>query len=116
MKYIFLIFIAAAFYSCSDSFINHSLQYEKLGTCNSEEVPVKIISNTSGERYEFVSCLDDNFDGKNYLVERKGDSIVVIFPTLTATKSSFKLTLDIDAKPAYRQIILNGKEVLIAPQ
>lgn len=116
MKYILIILTAILLSSCSDSFINHSLKYEKLGACSNEQVPVKMIANISGERYEFVSCMDDNFDGKNYLVERKGDSIIVSFPNTAEIKSSFKLTLDIDAKPPYRSIILDGREILIGQQ
>ena len=116
MKYTLVFLISILLFSCSDSFINHSLKFEKIGACSNEAVPVKILSNISGERYEFVSCLDDNFDGKNYLVERKGDSIVVSFPSTTESKSSFKLTLDIDAKPPYRSIILDGREILIEQQ
>jgi len=111
-----LIFVAALFSACSDSFINHSLEYEKLGACNSEETPVKMLSNIGGERYEIISCIDDDFDGKNYLVQRKGDSIVVSFPKANAVKSSFKLTLDIDAKPLYHHIVLDGKDVPVQQQ
>ena len=116
MKYILVLLISTLLLSCSDSFINHSLKFEKIGACSNEQVPVKMIANITGERYEFVSCLDDNFDGKNYLVERKGDSIVVSFPNTAEAKSSFKLTLDIDAKPPYRSIILDGREILIGQQ
>ena len=113
MKYISLVFTAAIFCSCSDSFINHSLTYEKLGACSNEITPVKMLSNVNGERYELISCINNNFDGKNYLVERKGDSILVTFPKDNAERSSFKLTLDIDAKPVYHHIFLEGKEVLV---
>lgn len=114
MKYSTLIFAVALFCSCSDAaFINHTLKYEKLGACSDEAMPIKMTSNVNGERYELVSCVDDNFDGKNYSVERKGDSILVNFPKAAAAKSSFKLTLDIDAKPVYHHIILDGKEVLV---
>ena len=116
MKFIPLIFTIALFCSCSDSFINHSLKYEKLGACKNEEVSVKMLSNISGERYEFVSCLEENFDGKNYLVERKGDSILVSFPKAGTAKSSFRLTLDIDAKPVYHHIFLDGMEIPIVQQ
>jgi hypothetical protein len=113
MKYALLIFAAALFCSCSDSFINHKLQYEKLGACSNEEVPVKMLSNIAGEQYELVSCIDDNFDGKNYSVERKGDTIIVDFPKTASAKAAFKLTLDIDAKPVYHYIIIDGHEIPI---
>jgi hypothetical protein len=116
MKNGLILFAVIIFSSCSDAFINHKLTYEKIGACTDERLPVKMLSNISGERYEFVSCMDDGFDGKNYSVERKGDSIVVSFPNNTTTKSSYKLTLDIDAKPPYRSIILDGREILIGQQ
>jgi hypothetical protein len=116
MKYILTLLTTIALSSCSDAFINHSLKYEKLGACSSEQVPVKMLSNIAGEQYEFVSCLDDNFDGKNYLVERRGDSIIVSFPKTAIAKAAFKITLDIDAKPAYQHIILDGIDIPIAQQ
>lgn len=114
MKYISLIFAAALFCSCSDSFINHSVEYEKLGACSGEQTSIKMLSNINGERYELVSCIDDNFDGKNYQVVRQGDSIIVSFSKSSASKASYKITLDIDAKPAYNHIILDGKDIPIA--
>ena len=72
-----------------------------------------MLSNIAGERYELVSCIDENFDGKNYKVERQGDTIIVNFPKEAASKAKFKLTLDIDAKPVYRYIILDGHEIPI---
>jgi hypothetical protein len=116
MKLFLPLFPIIACCSCSDTFINHKLNYEKIGSCNNEASAVKIMSNIAGERYEFVSCLNDNFDGKNYLVERKGDSIVVSFPKDGTAKAAFKLTLDIDAKPAYHHIILDGTDIPIAQQ
>ncbi len=113
MKYLVLFVIAGWLSSCSDAFINHELKFEKAGECGSEITPINVTSNVSGERYEFTDCLDADFDGKNYKVERAGDSLIVSFPKSSATKSSFKLTLDIDAKPLYRHILLDGREVLV---
>lgn len=105
-----------AFASCSDSFINHELKAEKAGDCAGTTPPVKIISNINGERYEFEYCVEDGFDGKNYKVERKGDSLLVVFPgASSAKKALYKLTLDIDAKPAYHYILLGDKEVRVVP-
>ncbi len=111
MKNVLLFFAIGCCCSCSDSFINHSIEFEKTGNCVNSELPVKIISNINGQRYEFENCMDADFDGKNYKVERKGDSLMVSFPNASAIKSQFKLTLDIDAKPEYHHIFLDGKEV-----
>ncbi len=116
MRYITFITCCSFLFSCSDSFINHKLKFEKLGECNSQASPVKIISNINGERYEFTSCMDDGFDGKNYTVDRKGDSIIVTFPNTVAKKKAlYNLVLDIDAKPRYNHIILDGQELTLVP-
>lgn len=98
--------------SCSNSFINHKLQSEKLGPCSSEQLPTKMISNINGERYEFNYCLDEDFDGKNFTIVRSGDSLLVQFPAPTKKTASFKLTLDIDAKPAYHHIKLGNQQTI----
>ena len=116
MKYTSYIFICILFFSCSDSFINHKLKYEKLGDCAAYSKSIKMISNINGERYEFYSCMDEGFDGKNYTVERTGDSILVsLKKTAAANKVLYKLILDIDAKPRYNHIILDGQELIIVP-
>lgn len=116
MKYTIYIISCILFFSCSDSFINHKLKYEKMGDCAVYSKSIKMISNINGERYEFLSCLDDGFDGKNYTVNRTGDSIMVSFPkTETAKKTLYKLILDVDAKPRYNHIILDGQALIIVP-
>ena len=116
MKFFLSIILLNACCSCSDTFINHKLSYEKNGACSNELPPVKILSNIAGERYEFVSCLGDDFDGKNYSVERTGDSIIVTFPKSRVNPVAYKLTLDIDAKPAYHHIILDGVDIPLPQQ
>ncbi|HMK05590.1 MAG TPA: hypothetical protein VK489_15420 [Ferruginibacter sp.] len=113
MRYLFIICIFFLF-SCSDSFINHDLEFEKLGDCSGLETPVKVTSNINGQRYEFRRCLDDDFDGKDYSVERSGDSILVNFPKTTAKKhAEYNLILDIDAKPKYHHILIDGQELAV---
>jgi len=114
MRYTFIIICSFLLFSCSDTFINHDLEFEKLGDCSGNPKPVKMISNINGERYEFSCCMDDGFDGKNYSVERKGDSIIVSFPKTTAEmQAEYNLILDIDARPNYHHIILDGQELTI---
>lgn len=106
MKYILLAATIMLLYSCSDSFINHKLKAEKIGPCSNQLLPVNMTGNINGERYEFSYCLDENFDEKNCTIVRSGDSLLVQFPS-SANKNNtalFKLTLDIDAKPAYHHI------------
>ena len=101
--------------SCSDAFINHKMTAEKIGDCNQQTVPVKMISNINGERYEFQYCLEEGFDKKNYTIERKGDSLQVKFPATNKKTVLYKLTLDVDAKPAYHHITLGDQTLEIVP-
>ncbi len=70
------------------------------------------MSNIAGERYEFEACLNSNFAGDAYTVERKGDSLVVAFQRVDGDKAAFKITLDIDAFPVYDYIVIDGKEAI----
>lgn len=117
MKHILPVIAVIFLSSCSDSFINHSLKAEKSGDCNNEPAAVKMISNINGKRYEFQYCLDEGFNGKNYTVERNGDSLLVKFPNSGGKQFSYKLTLDIDAKPAYHYITLGegGQTINVGP-
>ena len=116
MKYAIMFTCCCFLFSCSDSFINHDLKSEKIGDCAVFSESIKMISNINGERYEFLSCIDDGFDGKNYTLVRKGDSVIVDFPKTAAQKKSlYKLILDVDAKPNYHHIILDGREVTVVP-
>ena len=116
MKYTFVVISCCLLFACNDPFINHKLKYEKTGDdCSTIVESVNMVSNINGERYEFYSCIDNTFDGKNYTVTRMGDSIIVDFPKVTNKKAVYKLTLDVDAKPAYHHIILDGREVTVVP-
>lgn len=115
MKYI-LFFSIILLSSCSNAFVNHKLEYKKSGECNENLTPIKMTSNINGERYEFQQCMNENFNGKDYTVTRRGDSIMVDFPrTVGALQSNFSITLDIDAKPSYHHIFLDGREVTVVP-
>ena len=111
MKYISKLAMIVLLTSCKGSFINHELQAERIGDCNQQEQPVKMESNINGERYEFDYCLEDGYNGKDYKVERRGDSLIVSFPKPSAKKALYKLILDIDAKPNYHHILLGDKAI-----
>ncbi|RYY69555.1 MAG: hypothetical protein EOO13_09170 [Chitinophagaceae bacterium] len=117
MKTILSIFIIVFLSSCSDAFINHSLSAEKTGDCTGQPVPVKMISNINGERYEFQYCLGDQFDKADYSIDRIGDSLLVKFPKPTGKLVSYKLILDVDAKPTYHYITLGegGQTISVRP-
>jgi hypothetical protein len=117
MKYALVLISCCLIFACNDPFINHKLKYEKTAEgCNGVAESINMLSNINGERYEFYTCLNEGFDGKNYTVTRMGDSILVDFPrSATGKMATYKLTMDVDAKPAYHHIILDGRGVAVVP-
>lgn len=119
MKYFLTALTILLLSSCGpDAFINHKLKAEKVRACTNELTPAKIniTSNIYGEHYEFECCLEENFDVKNYTVEKKGDSLFVKLPAANGkTTALYKLVLDIEANPAYRYISINGVGINMKP-
>lgn len=113
MKRLFIITAASVLCSCSDAFVNHTIAVEKKGDCNAFVPGIRMVSNINGERYTFDCCMDDNFDKKDLVVDRKGDTINVSFPNTGAKQSLFTVTLDIDAKPPYHLINIDGRPVQV---
>ena len=115
MKYILIASISFFLIACNnnEAFINHKLEYQSGGECTTGEKTINMLSNIAGERYQFECCLDNDFDGKAYHVDRKGDSIIVSFERKSNQQRSFSITLDIDAYPPYKQIVLDGKAIPI---
>lgn len=113
MKRIFLIcLVGVPLLSCSDNFINHKIEYKKLGGCGEISPLIQMESNIAGDRYIFNQCLPDDFDEKGYSVIRSGDTLVVSFNKKPDKPlSEFNVTLDIDANPRYGHIRI-GNQVL----
>ena len=113
MKYISL-FLLVVVFSChnNEAFINHKIEYKKIGECSAGEKTINMTSNIAGERYEFEACLNSNFGGDAYTVERKGDSLVVSFQRVDGDKAAFNIFLDIDAFPVYDYIVIDGKDAI----
>lgn len=113
MRYVIVIICAVVLSSCKDSFINHELKTEKIGPCAGQvNFSASITSNINGERFQFGACADDDFDGRSYSIKRDKDNIVVDFPHSAGKKQSyFNMILDIDAKPFYPKIIIDGNPI-----
>lgn len=100
-----LTLFGATLSSCNDTYVNHKLEFKKLGPCQDISAQVQLEANIAGERYLFNQCLSESFDEKGYSVDRKGDTLVVSFKNKTdEPKAAFALTLDIDASPRYSHI------------
>lgn len=114
MKYISLFILIVVVCSCNnnEAFVNHKLEYKKIGDCTAGEKTINMTSNIAGERYQFEACLNSNFAGDAYTVERKGDSLVVSFQRADGDKAAFNITLDIDAFPVYDYIVIDGHEAI----
>ena len=96
-------------YSCSDSFLNHSMKAEPIGNCNNEPLAIGVESNINGQRFTFNACLDENFTGKEYTILQKGDSILLNFQRKGKSQKLFQVHLDIDAKPAFSHLVIDGQ-------
>jgi hypothetical protein len=113
MKIILVIIVIVVLSSCANKpFINATLKAVKTGDCTEQLTPTEMNKNINGERYEFESCLPDNFNEKDFSVTRQGDTLLFNTTESSTTKTTlYKLTLDIDAYPQYRYIKL-GDQIL----
>lgn len=113
----FLLLLALSLVSCNDTYINHKIEFKKIGECGQISPQVQMESNMMGDRYHFNQCLPDNFDEKGYSVNRKGDTLVVSFTQNDGRpQSEYDITLDIDVNPPYTQIIIGDQILAIGPR
>jgi hypothetical protein len=99
------------------TYINHDLKAERIGDCSATLTACTMTENTFGEHYEFNRCLVEGFNTDDYLIERKGDTLVLSFPKeqLNEQKALYKLNLDIHASPKYNFIKLGTEVLQITP-
>lgn len=101
--------------SCSDAFIKHRMEFQKNGSCTTPDPAIRMQSNTNGERYQFSVCLPESFSGTEYQIDRRGDSLWLHFTAPGARNTACMITLDIDAKPAYHYIEIEGQGIQVVP-
>ena len=108
--------IGMLFLSCDVShvpYLKQKVKLEKVGdNCSGKSDTFNMNSNTNGERYTFQECLDASFDGA-YTVERKGDTVEVRIGKRPVVQSLYKITLDINTRPAYKFLTINGQTMAI---
>jgi hypothetical protein len=113
-----LFIIITLLFSCkAGPYINHDLKAERIGDCSATLTACTMTENTFGEHYEFNRCLVEGFNADDYLIERKGDTLVFSFPKEQANeqKALYKLNLDIHASPKYNFIKLGNEVLQITP-
>jgi len=106
------------FASCKGgTYINHDLKAERIGDCSATLTACTLTENSFGEHYEFNRCLIEGFNTDDYLIERKGDTLVLTFPKEKndEPKALYKLNLDIHASPKYNFIKLGTEVLQISP-
>ena len=113
MKYLKfgMIICLSMLFSCEWStkpYIEHELEYKKIGEGCRVKEGFKITSNTNGERYELEECLDEDFNKDKLVVERKSDTVVISYKDEKKAKASFALTIDIDTYPRYNYITIGS--------
>ena len=101
-------------FSCdfkSKPYIKHDLEFKKLsGDCLGQDASVSVDANTIGERFVFQECLENSFSG-DYVVERHGDTVEVRFGKISEPRSLFQITLDINTRPTYHFLTINGNTI-----
>jgi hypothetical protein len=99
------------------TYINHDLKAERIGDCSATLTACTLTVNSFGEHYEFNRCLVEGFNTDDYLIERKGDTLVLTFPKEKndEPKALYKLNLDIHASPKYNYIKLGTEVLQISP-
>jgi hypothetical protein len=93
----------------SKPYLKQDLAYEKIaGDCYGQDSKISIDANTIGERYVFQECLSEGYKGE-YEVKRKGDTVEVRVPRASEAGSLYRITLDINTRPAYHFLTINGE-------
>ncbi len=118
MRSIIDLFLSVSIYGCKPVALKHEVDYKKVGDdCTGRNTQVQLKSNIGGDRYEFQECLDNDFDGKNYTAERRGDTILVNFNKARTGKKQalFNIILDIDAYPRYKVMSISGNTFDVVP-
>lgn len=100
---------------CSDAFVKHHLEFKKTGACTGLDPAIRMQSNINGERYQFSACLPASFSGTEYQLDRRGDSLFLHFNAAGTPNTACLITLDVDAKPAYHYIEIEGKGIQVVP-
>lgn len=116
---LFLMACACTLQACdfkSKPYLKHELKYDKVaGDCYGMSDAVSIDANTIGERYIFNECLNASFNG-SYAAERRGDTVIVRIGEASQVRSVFRITLDINTRPTYHFIDINGKTMAVTVQ
>jgi hypothetical protein len=112
-----LFFIVILFAACTRKpFVEHKVQFEKTADgCAAVPAAFKMNSGFGGERFEFYKCLATDFSKEQVTSERKGDTVVVHFKSVSESQSTFAITLDIDSYPKYKYITIDGDTYSIGP-
>jgi hypothetical protein len=106
----FLVLMISCDYK-SKPYLKHDMKYEKIASdCVGQDGSVSIDANTIGERFVFQECLPASFKGE-YEVIRKGDTVEVKLGKPAEAKSLFRITLDVNTRPTYHFLNINGNTI-----
>lgn len=96
-------------------FVEHKIKSEKINeSCNGLSPSFRVTANFGGERFEFDKCLPVDFDDKQVVSSRKGDTVLIKFPPATGKTAGFRITLDIDAYPIYHVVTVDDESYNIS--
>jgi hypothetical protein len=110
-----LIFSISLFGCDRKPFVEHKIKSEKLSDdCTGMSPSFRVTANFGGERFEFDKCLPENFNDDNVTTTRKGDTVLVSFPSAAGKTAAFRITLDIDSYPNYHVVTVDGESYNIS--
>lgn len=109
-KSILVASLGALLMACDDGspYLKHDLSYEKAGDCSALKPGISVDANTIGERYVVEKCLGADFKGE-YEAQHHGDTVEIKLKSSGAANTGYRITLDINTRPSYRFITINGE-------
>lgn len=97
-----------------ESYLKHSIDYSRVSDrCDQIPATFKVSANFGRQRFEFAKCLPADFSKKQLQVERKGDTILVLFPPPVDNRALFDIKLDIESHPRYQYLSVDGETYTI---
>jgi hypothetical protein len=119
MKLLAVLSILLGLTACDrQPFVEFKLDLDKQGDdCSQLQSTFRMTSNFGGERFELQKCLPVDYDKALLKTERKGDTVVVLFPTSATGQKNvlYNVTLDIDSYPRYGFITIDNDTYTIIP-
>ena len=109
---LFIIVISLLMLACDVStkpYLKHEVELSyATGSCN-EKTAMRVETNIIGERYHFQDCLQPGFSAKEVQVQRRGDTVAILYGRQSNTGQLVNFIVAIQTHPRYHFININGQ-------